>query len=124
MLITTTDDVPGKTITATLGLVSSNSVRARNIGRDLLAGLKNITGGEVGAYRELMNHSRDEALGRLEEAARAMGADAVVAVRFGTADVMQGVVEILVYGTAVKLGIGVPFVTSEQRPDSSHAVDA
>lgn len=104
MLITTTDDVPGKTITATLGLVSSNSVRARNIGRDLLAGLKNITGGEVGAYRELMNQSRDEALGRLEEAARAMGADAVVAVRFGTADVMQGVVEILVYGTAVKLG--------------------
>lgn len=104
MLITTTDDVPGKTITTTLGLVSSNSVRARNIGRDLLAGLKNITGGEVGAYRELMNQSRDEALGRLEEAARAMGADAVVAVRFGTADVMQGVVEILVYGTAVKLG--------------------
>jgi len=103
MLMTTTDTAPGREISETLGLVSANAVRARNIGRDILAGLKNITGGEIGAYRELLLESRNEALERLEEEARAMGADAVVGLRMATAEVMQGAAEILVYGTAVCL---------------------
>jgi len=103
MLMTTTDAAPGREIVETLGLVSANAVRARNIGRDILAGLKNITGGEIGAYRELLLESRNEALQRLEEEARALGADAVVGLRMATAEVMQGAAEILVYGTAVRL---------------------
>jgi uncharacterized protein YbjQ (UPF0145 family) len=103
MLMTTTDTAPGREIAETLGLVSANAVRARNIGRDILAGLKNITGGEIGAYRELLLESRNEAMGRLEAEARAMGADAVVGLRMATAEIMQGAAEILVYGTAVRL---------------------
>jgi uncharacterized protein YbjQ (UPF0145 family) len=103
MILTTSDTIPGREIGETLGLVSANSVRARNIGRDLLAGFKNITGGEVGAYRELLTQSRTEALKRLEEAAEELGADAVVTVRITSAEVMQGVAEILAYGTAVRL---------------------
>jgi uncharacterized protein YbjQ (UPF0145 family) len=103
MILTTSDTIPGREIGETLGLVSANSVRARNIGRDLLAGFKNITGGEVGAYRELLTQWRTEALKRLEEAAEELGADAVVTVRITSAEVMQGVAEILAYGTAVRL---------------------
>ena len=103
MLMTTSDAVPGREIAQTLGLVTANSVRARNIGRDILAGLKNITGGQIGAYRQLLVESREEALGRIESEAQAMGADAIVALRLSTAAVMQGAAEILVYGTAVKL---------------------
>ncbi|GAB4327616.1 MAG: YbjQ family protein [Dehalococcoidia bacterium] len=103
MLITSSETVAGFEIAETLGLVTANSVRARHIGRDILAGMKNVFGGEVGAYRELLNESRAEALQRLEEQAAALGADAVVALRLATADVMQGVAEILAYGTAVKL---------------------
>jgi uncharacterized protein YbjQ (UPF0145 family) len=103
MIITTTDNVPGREIETTLGLVTENSVRARNIGRDMLAGLRNIAGGEIGAYRQLLNESREEVLQRLTQQAEAMGADAIVAVRLSTATVMQGAAEILAYGTAVKL---------------------
>jgi uncharacterized protein YbjQ (UPF0145 family) len=103
MIITTTDFVPGRQVTETLGLVSANAVRARNIGRDFMAGIKNITGGEIAAYRDLLNESRTEALGRLQAEAQALGADAIVAMRMSTAAVMQGTAEILVYGTAVKL---------------------
>lgn len=103
MLITTSDDVPGREIAETLGLVVENSVRARHIGRDVLAGLKNIAGGEIGAYRQLLNESRAEVLERLQASAEAMGADAIVALRFSTAAVMSGSAEILAYGTAVKL---------------------
>jgi uncharacterized protein YbjQ (UPF0145 family) len=103
MLFTTTDEAPGREIVETLGLVSANAVRARNIGRDILAGLKNITGGEIGAYRELLVQSRNEALERLEEEATALGADAVVGLRMATAEIVQGAAEILVYGTAVRL---------------------
>ena len=103
MLMSTSDTIPGREITETLGLVTANAVRARNIGRDILAGLKNITGGEIGAYRQLLIESREEAIERLTEEAQALGADAIVATRMATASVMSGAAEILVYGTAVKL---------------------
>ncbi len=103
MLMTTSDEVPGREIAETLGLVTANSVRARNIGRDILASLKNITGGEIGAYRQLLVESREQALAQLTEEAEALGADAVVALRLSTAEVMQGAAEILAYGTAVRL---------------------
>ena len=103
MIVTTADSVPERTATETLGLVSANAVRARHIGRDILAGFKNLVGGEIGAYRHLLIESREEAMGRLEEEAETLGADAIVAVRMATASVAQGAAEILVYGTAVKL---------------------
>lgn len=103
MIMTTSDEVPGREIGETLGLVTANAVRARHIGRDILAGLKNIVGGEIGAYRQLMMESRLEALQRLEDEATSRGADAVVALRMTTASVAQSAAEILVYGTAVKL---------------------
>ena len=103
MIMTTSDQVPGREVAETLGLVTANSVRARNIGRDILANLKNITGGEIGAYRQLLVESREQALARLEAEAEALGADAIVALRLSTAAVMQAAAEILAYGTAVKL---------------------
>lgn len=103
MLITTTENVAGREVAEHLGLVTANSVRARNVGRDILAGLKNITGGEIGAYRELLQESRREAIDRLVTEAEALGADAIICLRMTTADVMQGTAEILAYGTAVKL---------------------
>ncbi len=103
MLMTSSDSVPGREIGETLGLVTANAVRARHVGRDILAGLRNIVGGEIGAYRQLLVESREQALERLEEQAEALGADAIVALRLSTAEVMQGAAEILVYGTAVKL---------------------
>ena len=103
MLMSTSDTIPGREIAETLGLVTANAVRARNIGRDILAGLKNITGGAIGAYRQLLVESREQALERLTAEAEALGADALVAVRMATAAVMSGAAEILVYGTAVKM---------------------
>ena len=103
MIMTTSDAVPGREISETLGLVTANAVRARHIGRDVLAGLKNIVGGEIGAYRQLLVESRQEALSRLDEEATSRGADAVVALRIATASVAAGAAEILVYGTAVRL---------------------
>ncbi len=103
MLMTTSEIVAGREIVETLGVVTANSVRARNIGRDILAGLRSIAGGPIEAYRELLSESREEALARLSTEAQAMGADAVVALRLSTAEVMQGAAEILAYGTAVKL---------------------
>ncbi len=103
MIMTTSDQIPGREVAETLGLVTANSVRARNIGRDILANLKNITGGEIGAYRQLLVESREQALARLEAEAEALGADAIVALRLSTSAVMQAAAEILAYGTAVKL---------------------
>ena len=103
MLMTTSDEVPGREIAETLGLATANSVRARNIGRDILASLKNITGGEIGAYRQLLVESREQALAQLTQEAESLGADAVVALRLSTAEIMQGAAEILAYGTAVRL---------------------
>ena len=103
MLMTTSDQIPGREIIETLGLVTANTVRARHVGRDILAGLKNLVGGEIGAYQQLLSESRELALARLQEQAEAQGADAVVALRLTTASVAQGASEILAYGTAVRL---------------------
>ena len=102
MIITTTDAIPGATITETFGLVRGSTVRARNIGRDFMAGLRNIVGGEVDEYTKLLAEAREEALQRMIESAEAMGANAIVGTRFITAGVAQGAAEIVAYGTAVK----------------------
>ena len=103
MLMATSDAVPGREITETLGLVTGNSVRSRHVGRDFLAGLKGLIGGEIGAYRELLRESRQQALEQLGAEAEAMGADGIVALRLTTSSVAQGASEVLAYGTAVKL---------------------
>ena len=103
MLITTSDAIPGRDIAETLGLVSANSVRARHVGRDVLAGFKNLVGGRIGAYQQLLMESRQEAIGAIEEQAAEQGADAIVALRLTTASIMGGAAEVLAYGTAVKL---------------------
>lgn len=103
MLISNMEVVPGKRIATHLGLVQGSTVRAKHAGRDIMAGLKNIFGGELKGYTELLSESRDEALQRLSEQARALGANAVVNVRFSTSSIAAGASEIFVYGTAVIL---------------------
>jgi uncharacterized protein YbjQ (UPF0145 family) len=104
IIVTTGNEIPGKKVKEVLGIVRGNSVRARNIGRDFGAGLKNIVGGEIKTYTEMTAQSRDEAYNRMVNNAIEMGADAVIAMRFGTSMVMQGAAEMISYGTAVKLG--------------------
>ena len=101
MILATSDQVPGKRITEVKGLVQGNTIRARNIGRDIVAGLRNIVGGEVTEYTRLMSESREQAIMRMVEQAESMGANAVVGMRFVTSMVMQGASELLAYGTAV-----------------------
>ncbi len=103
MIITTTDFVTGKEITEILGVARGSTVRARNIGRDIFAALKNVVGGEIEEYTRLQAESREQALQRLVEDAEKMNADAVINIRLATSMVMQGAAEILAYGTAVKL---------------------
>lgn len=103
MIITTIETVPGREISSNLGIVRGSTVRARNFGRDIFAGLKNIVGGEITEYTKLQAQSREEALTRMIDDAVRLGADAVVNVRFTTSTIMQGASEILAYGTAVKL---------------------
>jgi len=103
MLLSTTDVVAGKEIAETIGLVKGNSVQSRNIGRDMMAGLRNIVGGEMKEYAEMLVRSREIATSAMEEEAKKLGADAVVGVRFSTSSVMDGTSEVLAYGTAVKL---------------------
>jgi uncharacterized protein YbjQ (UPF0145 family) len=103
MLISNLEIIPGQRITRHLGLVQGSSVRAKHVGRDLMAGLKNLVGGELQGYTELLHESRTEAIDRMIEMARATGANAVVNVRFSTSSVAQGAAEILAYGTAVVL---------------------
>ncbi|MDH5398017.1 MAG: YbjQ family protein [Cyclobacteriaceae bacterium] len=103
MIISNTETIAGKEISEMLGVARGSTVRARNIGRDIFAGLKNIVGGEISEYTKLMAESREEALFRMTEDAKNMGADAVVNLRFMTSAVMNGASEILAYGTAVKL---------------------
>jgi uncharacterized protein YbjQ (UPF0145 family) len=99
--LTTIDTVPGKTITRHIGLVQGSTVRAKHVGRDILAGLKNIVGGELKSYTMLLNESRSEALDRMVEQARAAGANAVVNIRFSTSNIAAGAAEVMAYGTAV-----------------------
>jgi uncharacterized protein YbjQ (UPF0145 family) len=103
MIIVNTEEIQGKKISETLGLARGSTVRARNLGRDIFAGLKNLVGGEISEYTKLLADAREEALGRMILDANRMDADAIVNVRFTTSTVMQGCSEILAYGTAVKL---------------------
>ena len=103
MTITTTETIPNKEVTEILGIARGSTVRARNIGRDIFAGLKNIVGGEISEYTKLQAVSREQAMQRMIEDANSMGADAIINVRLTTAMIMQGTAEILAYGTAVKL---------------------
>lgn len=101
MIIATSNAVDGMRTVKALGLVSASTVRARHVGRDIMAGLRGIVGGEISEYTKLLAESREEALRRLEERASAMGANAIVGMRFMTSVVMGGAAEILAYGTAV-----------------------
>jgi uncharacterized protein YbjQ (UPF0145 family) len=104
MILSTTFEVSGRTIAQQIGLVRGNVVRSRFIGRDIVAGLRMIVGGEIHEYTKLLAESREQALDRMVEQARGLGADAIVGVRFETTDAGQGqATEVLAYGTAVKL---------------------
>ncbi|GAB4175214.1 MAG: YbjQ family protein [Calditrichia bacterium] len=103
MIVTSTDFIPGYEITEILGVVKGNTTRGRNVGKDIVAFLKNLVGGEIEEYTKLMAESREQALERLREDAKQLGADAIVNIRFATSDIASGAAEILVYGTAVKL---------------------
>jgi uncharacterized protein YbjQ (UPF0145 family) len=99
--LTTLETVPGKAITRHLGLVQGSTVRTKHAGKDLLAGLKNFVGGELKSYTELLNESRNEAIERMIGEAQALGANAVVNIRFSTSNIAAGAAEVLAYGTAV-----------------------
>ena len=101
MMVTTIHELPGKRIVKTFGLVQGSSIRARHVGMDLTAAIKNITGGEITEYTKLMAESREQGLDRMREAAARLGGNAVIGVRFVTSSVMQHASELLVYGTAV-----------------------
>ncbi len=103
MILSNTKTVPGKTIVAFYGVVTGSTVRAKHIGRDFMAGLKNLVGGELKGYTELLQEARQEAMSRMQEQARSVGANAVVNVRFSTSSVAQGAAELFAYGTAVKV---------------------
>ena len=104
MIVTTTETVPGREVTQILGIARGSTVRARNFGRDIFAGLKNLVGGEIDEYTKLQAHAREQAMHRMQQDAQRLGADAIINVRLTTSMVMQGASEILAYGTAVKLG--------------------
>ena len=101
MLVSNLDYVPGKEVKQFLGMVMGSTVRAKHIGRDILAGLKNVIGGELTAYTELLQEARQEAVDRMVRQAEAIGANGVLNVRFTTSSVAQGAAELLAYGTAV-----------------------
>ena len=101
MIIATSSEIAGKRIVKTLGVVRGNTIRARHVGKDILAGLKTIVGGEIQEYTKLMGESRDQAIDRMIADAEALGANAVLDTRFATSFLMQSAAEILVYGTAV-----------------------
>ena len=98
----TTETVAGQQISQHIGVATGSTIRARNIGRDIVAGLRTLVGGEVPEYTEMMAHSRNQAIERMLQKAQDMGADAVVGVRFSTAMIMQGTAEVMAFGTAVK----------------------
>lgn len=106
MRITPSADIAGYTITETLGLVRGNTIRARNIGRDIVAGLRTIVGGEIMEYTKMLAESREQAIDRMVAQATEMGADAIVNVRFSTSYVMGSAAEILAYGDAVRIRQG------------------
>jgi uncharacterized protein YbjQ (UPF0145 family) len=101
VIVVTADQIAGKRIVATLGLVRGNSVRSRHVGRDILALLRNLVGGEISEYTKMLAETREQALDRIVEQAEELGANAIIALRFQTAEVMSGAAELLAYGTAV-----------------------
>ena len=103
MIVVTTEHIPGQQETASLGLVRGSSIRARHVGKDIMAVFRNLVGGEVHEYSKLLGESREQAVDRMIEEAQALGADAIIGVRFQTSMVMSGAAEMLCYGTAVKL---------------------
>ena len=103
MFLTNTEEIPGKKIISFYGVVSGSTVRAKHVGRDLMAGIKNVFGGELKGYTELLQESRDQAIDRMKSQAQQLGANAVVNVRFSTSSVASGAAEIYVYGTAVSV---------------------
>jgi uncharacterized protein YbjQ (UPF0145 family) len=103
MIITTTETVPGRRIVRTMGLVRGTTIRARHIGQDLQASIRNLVGGEMVEYTKLIAESREQAIDRAISEAEKLGADAIVAFRFSTSDVARGAAEVLAYGTAVVL---------------------
>ncbi|WP_404403862.1 YbjQ family protein [Pelagibacterium halotolerans] len=103
MIVTTAEAIPGRAISDTLGIARGNTIRARHVGTDIIASLRNLVGGEVGEYTKLMAEAREQAYDRMVADARQMGADAIIAMRFTTSMVTQGAAEILAYGTAVTL---------------------
>jgi len=103
ILMTTTPEIPGRTIKSTVGIVYGNTIRARHVGRDILAFFKNLVGGEIDDYTKMLAEAREQALDRMAADAKELGADAIVAVRFNTVEMLQGAAELLAYGTAVTL---------------------
>lgn len=103
MIITTTSEITGARVVRTHGLVRGNTLRARHVGRDILAGLRTLVGGEISEYTKMMAEAREQALDRMVDEARASGANAVISVRFSTSYIMANVAEILAYGTAVTI---------------------
>ncbi len=103
MIITTGELIPGKKIVEILGIARGSTVRARNVGRDILAGLKNLVGGEISEYTQLQAEAREQAMERMQKDAEKLGADAVINLRMNTSVITQGASEMLAYGTAVKI---------------------
>ncbi len=103
MIIVNTDLVQGKKIVETMGIVRGNTIRAKHLGKDIVAGLRQVVGGELKEYTEMLTEARKESMQRMTEEAKALGADGIINVRYTTSQVMASAAEILVYGTAVKL---------------------
>ena len=103
MQLSNTETIPGRTIVEFYGVVTGSTVRAKHVGRDIMAGLKNLVGGELKGYTELLQESRQDAMNRMVEEAQSMGANAVVNVRFSTSSIAQGAAELFAYGTAVRV---------------------
>jgi uncharacterized protein YbjQ (UPF0145 family) len=101
MIVSTTDALPGKRIVKTLGLVRGNTIRARHLGRDILAALRNLVGGEISEYTKLMAESREQSLDRMQDEAERLGANAIVGLKFTTSFLSAGAAELLAYGTGV-----------------------
>ena len=103
MIVVTTPDVAGQRITSVLGMVRGSSIRTKHVGKDVIATMRNVAGGEIFEYTKMMAQAREQAVDRMVEEAQSLGADAIVAVRFQTSMVMRGAAEMLCYGTAVRL---------------------
>jgi len=101
MIITTSDQIEGKTIAKTVGLVKGSTIRARHLGKDIMAGLRGMVGGEITEYTKMMAEAREEAIQRMTEDAEKKGANAIVSMRFSTSMIMQNAAEVLAYGTGV-----------------------